>query len=116
MLVCVALGLASGCGKGPEPAKPAISNKAPADPPATSEYQQGLAALLRFRDQFCACTDANCATRVSDDMTKWSQEATKQWGEDQNHAKFTEEQTKEMSRVAQQMAECMSKAMTAKSP
>ena len=63
MLVCGVLGLVVACGGGQktaqEPAKPAISNTAKADPAPAAKpagaYQEGLAAMEKFRDQFCAC-------------------------------------------------------------
>lgn len=117
MLVCGVLGVLVACGGGQkpaqEPAKPAISNTAKADPPPpaqpTSAYDEGLVAMQKFRDQFCACADANCATRVSDDMTKWAQEISKKWGEDQ--PKLTEEQSKQLQQIGEQMGQCMTKAM-----
>ena len=116
MLVCGVLGVLVACGGGqkpaPEPAKPVISNKADPPPPATKPagvYEEGLAAMEKFRDQFCACSDAACAQHVSDDMTKWAKDMSTKWGEDQ--PKLTDEQTKQIEAIGEKMGECMTKAM-----
>jgi len=75
----------------------------------------GAASLKKmsdFTDQMCACKDTACATKVSDDMTKWGTEQAK----DSASMATDEETTKKMTDLATKMGECMQKAMTPATP
>jgi len=100
-----------GCGGKQEPA-PTISNTSatPAEsPPAPAPAPKTAAAKLReFRDAMCKCAehDVECANAISDDMTTWAA----------NQPRSTDpiptQADPEMARIAQDMVECMTKAMT----
>jgi hypothetical protein len=69
--------------------------------------------MTDFKDQMCACKDTACATKVSDDMTKWGAEQAKEMGA---AAAMSDDDTKKMTQVAQDMGACMQKAMTPATP
>jgi hypothetical protein len=110
---------ACGGGQKGEPAEPAsagngapIGNKVPAESPPVaprSDTDVAMAAMVGFRDKFCACVDSLCAQKVSDEMTAWGQEWAKK---NDKPPKMTDEQVKRMQEVGMQMGECMTKAMT----
>ncbi len=72
-----------------------------------------MAALTKFKDQMCLCKDSACAQQVSEDMTKWGQEMAK---DDRVPAKFSDEETKELTAVGEAMGHCMQKAMGGGTP
>lgn len=67
-----------------------------------------MAKMAGFSDQMCACKDAECARRVSDEMTAWSQELAKK---DEEPPKLSEDQQKRAMAIGTKMGECMQKAM-----
>jgi hypothetical protein len=122
MLVCGVLAALTACGGGQkqaEPAKPQapIENKAPAEPvvPKT-DTDLAMDAMKSFRDQFCACTNSDCAQRVANDMSKWGQEMAKKYNDKDTAPKMSEQQTKEMQQIGMEMGNCMTKAMGASPP
>ena len=78
-------------------------------PEDQTQLQVALAAMTRFKDEFCQCTTSACAQRVSDKMTKWSQEQAKI---EHEPPKMTDEQSKLFTDLGEQMAKCMQKAMS----
>lgn len=68
-----------------------------------------MEAMSRFKDEMCACIDAACAQRVSDEMTKWAQEHYK----DDAAVKMSEDDMRAATEIGMQMAQCMTKAMGA---
>jgi hypothetical protein len=78
-------------------------------PQDQEQLQVALAAMTRFKDEFCQCTTSTCAQRVSDEMTKWGQEQAKT---EHEPPKMTEEQTKLFTELGEQMGRCMQKAMS----
>lgn len=68
-----------------------------------------MAKMEEFKTNMCKCTDAACATKVTEDMTKWSQEFAKTASKDQ---KIDEATTKKMTELTMAMSECAQKAMT----
>jgi hypothetical protein len=71
-----------------------------------------LKKMTDFKVQMCACKDSACATKVTDDMTKWSQEQAKA-----SSGNTPDEDTmKKSSEIATKMGECMQKAMTPPTP
>jgi hypothetical protein len=69
-----------------------------------------LKKMAEFKDQMCACKDTACAQRVSDVMTSWAQELSKEQTEP---PKMTEEDTKKATEIGEEMGKCMQKAMGA---
>jgi hypothetical protein len=69
-----------------------------------------MAKMKEFRDEMCKCKDAKCAQDVSDKMTKWGQEQSKNQKEP---PKMNEADTAEAQKIGKEMGECMTKAMGA---
>lgn len=67
-----------------------------------------IGKMTEFKNRFCACTDAKCAEQVSNDLTAWGQEIQKTMPEP---PKFTDEQTKQMAAIGEEMGKCMQKSM-----
>jgi hypothetical protein len=71
-----------------------------------------LAKMSELKDKMCACKDPDCAKKVSDEMTAWSQaQASKQ-----KAAKMNEADQKKASELGVAMGECMQKASTVAPP
>lgn len=123
--VLIASGLlVGGCGGGNKPpaqepggatatADQVPSNTQPEAAPAPSPTSPMIAKMREFADAVCACKDAACVQGVSDDMTKWSQEAAKSNTEPKI---MTEDDKKQAVEIGTRMTECMRTAMEAGSP
>src|SRR5215204_4177823 len=94
-LVMVALLAFGGCKK-----------KSGTDTSATA----AMAKMSEFKDEMCKCKDAKCAQDVSDKMTKWSQEQSKNQKEP---PKMSEEDQKKAAAIGEEMGKCMQTAMSA---
>jgi hypothetical protein len=68
-----------------------------------------MAKMTEFKDEMCKCKDAKCAQDVSDKMTKWSQEQSKNAKE----TKMSDEDTKKAAAIGEEMGKCMQAAMGA---
>ncbi len=66
-----------------------------------------------FADQMCACKDADCVKKVTDDMTKWSTEFAKN-AKPGDVAAPDPEETKKFEEVTKKMTKCMMDASTPK--
>lgn len=71
-----------------------------------------MAKMAELRDKMCACKDPDCAKKVSDEMTVWSQEAAAKG----KSVKMTEADQKKATELGVAMGECMQKAMTVATP
>ncbi len=71
---------------------------------------EAMAKMTEFKDEMCKCKDAKCAQDVSDRMTKWSQEQSKNQKEP---PKMSEEDTKKAAAIGEEMGKCMQAAMGA---
>ena len=94
----------------------ALSNIQPASaPPAApaTPNERALAAMKDFEGKMCACTESECANRVSNEMTKWSQEEAKRQNEP---VKLSDEEMNRAVEIGTHMGECMQRAMTAGQP
>ena len=69
-----------------------------------------MAKMQEFADEMCKCKDAKCAQDVSDKMTKWGQEQSKNAKEP---PKMNEADTAKAQEIGKKMGECMTKAMGA---
>jgi hypothetical protein len=67
-----------------------------------------MAKMVTFKDAMCACKDSDCAKRVSDDMTAWSQDYAKR---EQEPVRLTEADQKRAVEIGTKMGECMQTAM-----
>jgi len=74
-----------------------------------TKLAESLAALHRFSDEMCRCHDTACATRVNDEMTRWSEAEAKH---QMRTPKLSDAETKELTAVAEKMGKCMQQAMT----
>ena len=68
--------------------------------------------MADFKDKMCKCADKACADKVTEEMTKWGTEQAKNAGADKD-AKISEEDTKKIASVTEEMTKCMTKAMMA---
>ena len=109
VLLC-ACGGGGGKATAGEPAP--IENKqveqTPVPPP---QEETPMMVFKRFTRDMCACAPgaADCAKRVSDEMTAWSQKMASQ---DKEPVKFTEDEQKQLTEIGTRMGECMQRAMT----
>ena len=71
---------------------------------------EAMAKMTEFKDEMCKCKDAKCAQDVSDKMTKWSQEQSKNQKEP---PKMSEEDQKKAAAIGEEMGKCMQTAMSA---
>src|SRR5262245_23921966 len=69
---------------------------------------EAMAKMSEFKDEMCKCKDAKCAQDVSDKMTKWSQEQSKNQKEP---PKMSEEDQKKAAAIGEEMGKCMQTAM-----
>ncbi|HUS27137.1 MAG TPA: hypothetical protein VMZ53_01465 [Kofleriaceae bacterium] len=77
---------------------------------AGSDSANAMAKMQEFADEMCKCKDAKCAQDVSDKMTKWGQEQSKNQKEP---PKMNEADTAKAQEIGKKMGECMTKAMGA---
>jgi hypothetical protein len=73
-------------------------------------FTKVMAQFSVFSDQMCACRDKACVDKVTDEMTRWSQEMAKQ---DQAPPHMSEEQIKAATEIGERMGKCMQSAMSA---
>jgi hypothetical protein len=62
----------------------------------------------------CACADAACAQKVSDEMVAWSQDMAKKY-DNASTPTMTEDEQKQAQEIGTRMGSCMTKAMGASS-
>jgi hypothetical protein len=74
-----------------------------------------VAKYTEFKDQMCKCTDKACADKVTEAMTKWTQDFQKESSGDKA-AKASEEDTKKMTSIMEDLAKCQAKVMAAAAP
>ncbi|CAN5917130.1 hypothetical protein BH11MYX2_BH11MYX2_28410 [soil metagenome] len=68
LVVAVALGALAGCKKTDAPAASGSGSSTP----AKDERDEMLTKMSEFTDRVCACTDAACASKVSDELQQWT--------------------------------------------
>jgi hypothetical protein len=90
--VCVAL---AGCDSG-------------VAPPRHTKTDEAMVKMTAFQDQMCACKDSDCVQRVSNAMTMWAQDKSNAQPE---RPKLSDEDTKRFTKIGEEMAKCMQKAM-----
>ena len=83
----------------PRPARPPVQER--------STIADAIARLGEFADDMCACKDRACADQVSQDMTRWSTEMSR----DHDELKPTEEEMEEATKVTERLSKCMVTAM-----
>ena len=80
------------------------------EPLAAFSVKRALKVMAKFRDQLCMCKDEPCVRGVSDEMTKWSVEMSKQTKEP---PKMTDGDQKQAAAIGEAMGKCMQAAMGA---
>lgn len=87
-----------------EPRTPATTEPAPTPPAAANDANDvALERMQTFADAMCACTDAACAKRVTDEQTAW---ASQFLTENPNPPTKSAAQVTRMKAVATQMVTC----------
>lgn len=81
-------------------------------PPPPPREETPMMAMRRFTDEFCACSDAQCAQDVSDRLTKWAQDWARAHENDEESRRMSDEDQKEATELGTRMSECMQRAMT----
>jgi len=77
-------------------------------PEKSDVVDDSMAKMVEFKDEMCKCKDAKCAQVVSDKLTKWSHEQTKNQKEP---PKMSEEDTMKAAQIGEAMGNCMRAAM-----
>jgi len=72
-------------------------------------FDAAIKAMERFRDEMCGCKDTACAQQVSDEMSKWSEQMSKELDDP---PRMTEEDTKRATAIGETMGKCMQQAMS----
>jgi hypothetical protein len=72
-----------------------------------------LAKMSELKDKMCACKDPDCAKKVSDEMTAWTQEQAKT---QKKTSKLSEGDQKKAAELGIAMGECMQQAMAVATP
>ena len=70
---------------------------------ANSSSAAAIAKMEEFKTAMCTCTDAACTAKVTEDMTRWSQEFAKTAPKD---VKIDEATTKKMTEVTTAISAC----------
>ncbi len=65
-----------------------------------------MAKMTEYKEKMCACKDADCAKKVSDDMSKWGEQF-----KGDKAPKMSEADQKKATEIGMAMAECMTKVM-----
>jgi hypothetical protein len=77
-------------------------------PLSAMSWPRAMKKMAEFRDHMCACKDAACAEKVSDEMTKWSMEMSKQY---KDPPKLNDQEIKQATEIGETMGKCMQTAM-----
>jgi hypothetical protein len=72
-----------------------------------------MAKMTELKDEMCKCKDAKCAQDVSDKLTKWSQEQSKN---QQQPPKMSDADQKKAAAIGEEMGKCMQAAMATAQP
>jgi hypothetical protein len=75
---------------------------------SNADVRAAIDKMDEFAGKMCACKDAKCAQRVSDDMTKWGQEEVKKGGD---NVKYSDADQKRLGAATERMTKCMTTAM-----
>lgn len=81
--------------------------------PSDPSTRRVMAKMTELKDKMCACADPACAQQVSDEMTRWSQEMSK---EQRKPPKLSDAEIDKFAEIGEQMGQCMQKAMSPAGP
>jgi hypothetical protein len=73
-----------------------------------------IAKMEGFKNDMCACKDKACSDKVTEAMTKWSQDMAKEGGD--KEAKVSEDDAKKLASITEEMTKCMTKVMMSGAP
>jgi hypothetical protein len=76
-----------------------------------SKGGDAVGKYTEFKDAMCKCKDADCAKKVTDDMSKWGQEMAKKEGDKKPDAKEVAEMAKKMQPIMAELTKCTTAAM-----
>lgn len=111
MSKCVAVVMKADTGAArPYASAGATAGAASSAPPPLGTAADALQHMGQFRDAMCKCTDKPCADGVTEQMTRWGQEAARSG---RGSERITEDDTKAMAAITEEMIKCMTAAMTA---
>jgi hypothetical protein len=79
----------------------------------STDFADAMKAMRRFKDSMCMCKDTACAQKVSDEMTKWSQDMAK---DQREPPRMSDEEMKEATELGEAMGKCMQTAMSPPAP
>jgi hypothetical protein len=79
-----------------------------AGPAPSKDHNVVVKKMEELRTQMCACKDRACAQHVADVMTKWGQDHAK---ENSALPKSTDEETKLLTQIGDEMGKCLQKAL-----
>jgi hypothetical protein len=77
-------------------------------------YRRVMVQFEKFADEACECKDSACVTAMTERMTKWGSEITREMEPDQ--PKLDEAMMQKAQALSARMAACMTKAMTVPNP
>jgi hypothetical protein len=75
---------------------------------SSNDSGAAIARMGEFKDKMCACKTPACASDVTTEMTKWSQEMTKAQGD--KPPAMSGEDTKKLTAISEELAKCTSDA------
>ncbi|HEY5937035.1 MAG TPA: hypothetical protein VIU61_20435 [Kofleriaceae bacterium] len=109
LLVIAVLGCGGKQAAAPQPISNAAAEPAEPPPPPKTRSELALEKMGEFRDSMCKCGegDKDCAQKVSDEMTKWSEAQPRE--PDPEPMKPGDSTAAEQ--IGKEMGECMMKAM-----
>jgi hypothetical protein len=80
--------------------------------PHPDRFEEAMRTFDRFADEMCQCKDAACVTHISDDMTRWGTQMSKEMPQ----PKLGDAQMKRAMAIGERMGQCMQKAMSYATP
>lgn len=93
----------------PAPAEAPPAAQPPGEDPGSAHT---VAAISTFRDRMCKCADKACADTVSSEMTQWGQAESDRIAKT-GTAKVSDDDTRQIAALVEQLAQCMTKLMSA---
>jgi hypothetical protein len=93
------------------PPSPVMTRHIP--PPEHSKFDAALEQMRGFVDQMCQCADTACVGQVSNDLTTWAQELSKDPEFHDHMDKPTEEESRQAAEITKQLTDCMTRAVAA---
>ncbi len=113
LLILMACGSEKAAGPKPDDTKPVVAVDATAAPADNADSRETmLAAMTKFTDRMCACTDRPCVTSVNDEMVKW----TVEFSAKPAAGSSTPDQQKRIAEIGARYNQCSEKTLAANPP